>query len=230
MASAVLTEMENRSIEEQIKHELWYRGDLSYYLRPDGQTRCYDHYYERKEQDGDDLTECVWNCHRRMGKSFLLMLLCLERCLRYPRQLCKFAAPTKQHLVDYIYPIIDFLLEDCPPDMRPIRRGGRTEYIFKNPRWGPDGEEATSSVKFVGVNVGKGDRLRGQAADFVALDECAMYDDLYYVMSSILVYQFANRPKPAVVLATSAPTTIAHDFFETYTPRAIETGSSCWAD
>lgn len=223
MTQSLLNEMQARSVEEQAKHELWYRGDLSYYLRPDGQTRCYDHYYARKERDGNDLTEVVWNCHRRMGKSFLLMLLTVERCLRYPGQLCKFAAPTKQHLQDYIYPIIDFLLQDCPPDMQPLRRGGRMEYVWKNPRWGPDA--MPSALKFVGVNVGKGDRLRGQAADFIALDECGMYECLYYVMSSVIVYQFAKRANPAILLATSAPVSIAHEFFEIYVPRAQECGN-----
>ena len=211
---------DKRSMEERIKHEFWYRGSLRYMLRPDGQTRCYNQYHENNTKDESGLTTLAWNCHRRMGKSFLLTMLCIERCLSMPRQQCKFAAPTRQHVTDIVRPIINQILEDCPKELRPYRREGGTELVFQNPRW--EQPEATSVLKLVGVNVGDGDRLRGQAADLVALDECGLYNDLSYIMESVLIYQFAGRELPAVIMATSAPVTIAHDFFETYIPKAIE--------
>ncbi len=220
------TTLDKRSMEERVKAELWYRGDLSYMLRPDGQQRCYDQLKEKKSKDKNDLTTLVWNCHRRMGKSFLLVLLCIERCISKPRQQCKFAAPTRQHVTDIVRPIISYILEDCPKELRPFRRESGTEFVFKNHRW--EDPEAVSTLKLVGVNVGDGDRLRGQAADLVALDEAGMYNDLSYIMESVLVYQFAGRPEPAVVMATSAPTSMTHDFFEIYSPRAIE--SDCYLE
>ena len=207
---------------ELVRDEFWYRGNLSYMLRKHGQTRCYNHYHRKTEDAGGDLVQLVWNCHRRMGKSFLLVLLLIERCLKYPRQEVKFCAPTKQQVTDIIRPLINFILEDCPKALRPFKREGATEFYFRNPRWGPDFSETTSCLKLIGVNVGDGDKARGQGADVVALDECGLYRDMDYLVNSVLLYQFANRHKPAMIMATSAPVTVAHDFYELYVPRAQE--------
>ena len=218
-----LEQLKRRSVLERITHEFWYRGDLSYMLRKHGQSLCYNHYHRKLEDSTGDLVQLVWNCHRRMGKSFLLVLILIERCLRYPRQEVKFCAPTKQQVTDIIRPLINFILEACPKELRPFKREGATEFHFRNPRWGKEFSEATSVLKLIGVNIGDGDKARGQGADLVALDECGLYRDMDYLINSVLLYQFANRHKPALIMATSAPVSVAHDFYELYVPSAQET-------
>ena len=207
-------------METELKSELWHRGDIDYMLRRHGQTWCYRHFkrHLNTSQEKGELLEVGWNCHRRMGKTFLLLILCFMWCLKRPRQQVKFFAPTKLMAKDIVEPVLNFILEGCPHSLHPVRRGGRREWVFHNPYW-DEADGVTSNFKLYAVNKGQADTSRGTACDFAALDECGLYENMSYLINDVLLPQFVGRPGPAMVMATSAPRSPAHEFFEVFEPK-----------
>jgi len=59
------------------------------------------------------------NSTRRLGKSSFLLHLMVEECIKHPKSRWAFFAPVKDGLLDYIEPIIEKTLQDCPDDLRP---------------------------------------------------------------------------------------------------------------
>ena len=210
-------------LRDKAVQEFWLRGDLTYKLRPDGQTVIHNFINQVLTADkaiGVDFSHIILNCHRRLGKSFELLLLLVMRCLQFPNQQCKYGAPTYLQVRDIVRPNLSTLLEDCPKELKPRRAGN--EYFFKNPRWGdPDAE---SLLKLVGCNVGRGDRLRGQAADAIALDETREFENLQYTIGSVIVPQFAGRPDAWLIQASTPPKSMSHPFVQVYINRAKEAG------
>lgn len=220
MARSAATEPQ-ADVSERARRELWFRGDLSYLLRPHGQLWCYQHYHRRIIERPNDLNRLVLNCHRRMGKTFFLLILAIERALRYPGQQVKFVAPTKEEAKGIVEPILRTILDHCPKQLRPRTRGGRQEYIFHNPRWERD---EVSELKLYGVNNQHEDDARGLACDLGLFDEAGYFDNLPYVLESVFLYQFARRQMPAMILSSSMPESMAHSFVEKYIPVSQESG------
>jgi hypothetical protein len=167
-----------------------------------------------------ELTVFTANCHRRFGKSHLGLLLAIERCMRLPGQQVKFGAPTALQAANIARPILQDILLQCPPDLRP--RKSRDEWSFTNPAWGEG--KAPSVLKIVGMDVDQGDRLRGLAADMVVLDEAGLVSNLEYIVDSILLYQFVGRTEPLLLLLSTPPRTMAHPFIQRFIPRSMERG------
>lgn len=70
------------------------------------------------------------------------MLLLHERALQFPGTDHLYVAPVKQHLANYIRPILSDLHKDCPEDLKPLWMEGKSVLRFKN----------GSSIYFVGSN------------------------------------------------------------------------------
>lgn len=201
-----------------VYNELWYRGSLRHLLRPNAQTTLYDFAYDWKGKNPESADPIIFNCHRRLGKSFLLALMCIERCLRRSRQEVKYGAPTYLQCRDITRPIIERILETCPDPLRPQRIGW--EYVFRNPRWQDD--QAFSTLKLIGCNVQDGDRLRGQGADMVVLDEVREVNNLEYIINDVLSFQFVGHEDPLLSVISTPPKSMDHDFVTKFVPKAIE--------
>lgn len=209
---------ERELARKQAIAECWFRGELSYLLRPNAQRALHEFSLDFRRENPDSFDPIVMNCHRRLGKTYLLLLMCIERCLSKPGQQVKYGAPTYTMARDISRPVLDEIILDCPQDLRPRRTG--YEYYFKNPRW--EDREAYSVLKILGTDVEEGNRLRGQACDMAALDEAGLMKNLGYLMSSILGPQFAGREDPLTILASTPPPSMDHDFVTTAIPQAIE--------
>lgn len=204
------------------RQECWLQGNLRYLTRKHAQRRLYDKARVLKEKDGNDkLTHIVWNCHRRLGKSFLLVLLAVERCLRYPNQHVKYGAPTFKQVQEIVVPHLADLLRNCPDIARPAR--AQYEWTFQNPRWPIN--SPPSILKIVGLNIQQGDRLRGQRANMAVLDEVREVEEADYILSNVLAYQFVGQENPLLICASTPPRTMSHDFVTKLIPRAIERGT-----
>jgi hypothetical protein len=204
--------LKNISEEEKrrlMQEELWYRGDLEYLLREQSQVPAYQFVHNWKTTNPDRLGPIVWNNHRRWGKSFALVCLCVERCLRYPNQEVRFGAPTFKQAVEIVQPLLRSVLNHCPEDMYPEKTGGR--YKFNNPRWGLP--HAESALSIVSCKEGADDQ-RGLASDMVVLDECRDIDDLAYVIESVFLYHFSGRPNPLFILSSTPPNTTDHPWID----------------
>jgi len=108
------TESLASSSAEDLTEILWRRGDLSHLLRPHGQHRAYGFIHRFTETRPHDMGPVVINCDRRMGKSFLLVALAIERCLRLPRQVVRYGSPTFVQTDEIVQPLIRQILDSCP--------------------------------------------------------------------------------------------------------------------
>jgi hypothetical protein len=184
----------------------WAKGDLSYMLRPDGQSRIAS-FVKRCRQKKDSAWPIQINAHRRLGKSFLLLALLIGRALQRPRTICKYGAPTYDQVKKIVLPNMEEILSDCPKQFMPRRVG--YDFYFKNPAWKGGGE---SIIELVGVDYRKGDRLRGASADGVVLDECAYMVELDYLVKFVVAPQLIGRKNRLFLMCSTPGASMAHDW------------------
>jgi hypothetical protein len=186
--------------------ELYRRGVLFWKLH-EGQKRMYDAIVASTTK------RFVVNSARRLGKSYLLVLLALEHAYRYPNSEIKFAAPNQKMARKIILPLFRQILHDCPRPLRPVFHNHDAEFRFPH---------NNSTITVCGVEMGQSDGLRGTACDLALLDECGFMNDLPYVIDSILMPQLLTRPNSRMVLASTPPVSPDHPFVQIYMQRAMD--------
>lgn len=190
--------MEQKLNKSQIIQELWYRGNLKWKLH-DIQKQMYELFY------GTDHKTLVWLLSRRSGKSYALVALAIEECLKGPGRIVKFLSPTQKQVETNLRPIFQKLLEDCPSELRPSFSSKQTIWHF------PNGSE----IQLAGTDKGNGDKLRGGDAHLCIIDEAGMCNDLKYMIQSILKpSMLITRGK--LILATTPPVDSDHEFLHYY--------------
>lgn len=198
----------------------WFSARLTFLCREGAQALLYAWLTEELLEDPSSVRPLVWKCHRRLGKSFLLLLLLVERCLSRPGQRCVYGAPTYEQVAAIVIPNLAILLRTCPPELLP-RESGR-KFWFRNPAWGPGAQP--SLLHLVGTNFHRGNLLRGPYADAVGLDEVREMPDLRYLVEDVLLYQFAKRVAPWLLLVSTMPASADHEFESYFVPAALRTG------
>jgi len=196
----------------------WSAGNLSYLLRPNGQTRFYDFIKSRIHSERS-IEPIVANVHRRMGKSYGGEIIGLERCIERPAQFVKFGAATDKDVEEIALPHLQELLSVKPPWIKYEKK--RHEHRFWNPSWGV-GDGHWSRLHLVGLNSDKGDRLRGRACDLAILDEVRNVKDLRYVVESVLAFQFVQREDPGIVMFTTPPDSMDHEFVSYFVKNSLD--------
>ena len=171
------------------------------------------------EKYPDVLQTMSWLCHRRLGKSFLLCLMCIERAISQPGADVKYACATRRQVRDIVEPMIGLILSTAPRGIQIERRDGNL-YI-RLPHWPP---HLKSRIMFVGLDYRQGDALRGQACDMAALDEARDIMVLEYVIKSVLAPQFVGRDRPLLVMASTPPESMEHPFVTQYVEPGFRTG------
>ena len=68
---------------KEARHKLWNQGIL-YWKLDTTQRKLYDFYKGHKEKT------TVINCSRRLGKSYMLIILAFEQALQHPKSIIKF--------------------------------------------------------------------------------------------------------------------------------------------
>ena len=202
---------------------MWLRGYLRAWTRPHGQRRLYDAAVDHLTRFKGVVEPLLLLCHRRLGKTFFLSLLGLERCLRQPGAQVKFGSATKSQAIGLLRPQLDILLRDMPGDIN--FRTKNDTYFFNNPDW--NAPDLWSVLEPVGLDYRTGDMLRGAASDLILLDEVRDVTSLEYAVESVLVPQFVGRPHPLLVMATTPPRSLDHAFVQKYVManRANEKGT-----
>lgn len=178
----------------------WRTADLRYKLK-----RCQSSMLSSIELCGRFMF--VIKCARRLGKSYLLVLLSITVCLRKPYAQVRYAAPTAKSVRKIIRPLIRKILEDCPPELKPKWDAQEGMYVF------PNGSE----LHVAGVNSGHADDLRGTACDLFVIDEAGTVDDLHYLIHDVALPQLLDQDLQVVagrrlIAASSPPRTPAHEF------------------
>lgn len=176
--------------------ELWTRGKLEWKLHA-VQKKMLASYISHN----DEIT--VISCSRRLGKSFLLCLLAVEKCIQTPNAIVKYVCPTKKQVKDIVEDIMRKLLDDCPPEMKPEFKYNDYKYVF------PNGSE----IKMAGTDGGHHENLRGSKCDLWIVDEAGFCDELQYVVNSILA-PTADTTGGRGILASTPSKKVDHDFIE----------------
>lgn len=186
--------------------ELWRRGCLFWKLH-DAQLLIYENLLENTNR------LYVGNCSRRFGKSFLMVLYSIERCLQKKNTKVRYGAAFQTDLKEFIIPAFDLILQDCPEDIKPQYKSNEAKYIFKN----------GSEIKLFGVDKNP-NAGRGNALDYVILDEAGFMDKLDYIIKSVIYPAMKNRPNAKLILISTPPVSPDHDFKQ-YCEEAQSLGS-----
>ncbi len=199
--------MENLKTNKiDVTNQLWRRGELRWKL-DSLQQQLHTLFYEGKHKTN------TWLCSRRTGKSYALVVLALEQCIRHPNSIVKYAAPTKVQINTILRPIFKKILEDCPDDVKPSLKTAEYIYYF------PNGSE----IQLAGTDSGHAEKLRGGDSHLAVIDEAGSCADLNDLIKSILLPTTLTT-SGKIIIAGTPPKEEDHDFIS-YIEQAELRGS-----
>jgi hypothetical protein len=172
---------------------LWRVGDLSWLLD--------ENQLEIKSAVETSASKYyVVECARRLGKSYLLVVLAIEAALKKPRQRILYAAPTTKDAQEIVAPLIEQICETAPFVVKYDKN--QSKWVFPN----------GSQIRLFGCdNKTKANRGRGSGAHLVLLDEAGFIPTLDYVLHSIVAPQTLTT-RGRVVLASTPSDEPDHPF------------------
>lgn len=195
---------------------LWDYGRLRYILHPDLQRRTYDFTHLWKKNHQYSAKPIVWNLHRAAGKSFELLVMCVERCLAYPGQEVRFGAPSMKQAEEIVERPLQQILSMCPPHLQPEEK--YSDFYFRNPRW-PQGSQP-SALRLVGLKE-KARAERGKRSNMFVIDECRDVMDFAYVARDVVAPQFAKMWNPLFIMSSTPPDSMDHEWISKYVMESM---------
>jgi hypothetical protein len=186
--------------------ELWYRGSIQYKLHA-VQKKMLASYVNQNER------VTIICCSRRLGKSFLLTVLAVEQCLKYPNSIVKYVCPQKKMVKTIIEPIMRDIFKDCPAELKPEFKSNDYIYTFPN----------GSQIHLAGTDGGHHESLRGSRSDLWIIDEAGFCDDLKYLITSILAPTALTTGGKGILASTPSKMS-DHEFITEYMEPAQEDG------
>lgn len=195
-----------KTTKEDAIAELWLRGILSWKL-DSCQKNLYRLYKNTK------VRKVVWNCSRRLGKSFSLIIIALEQALQVPGSQIKYACPTARMAEKIILPTLLEILKDCPAELKPKYVKSEKSYYFNN----------NSVIQIEGTDEGNAEKLRGTSAHLAIFDEAAIMDDLEYIYKAIILPQFLTT-NGRLIAASTPPLTVDHYFVTMVKESQLQSG------
>lgn len=195
---------------EKAREMLWRRGILTFKLDVN-QQELY-----RVYKDSNPKTKIVvWNCARGTGKSWALVAIAIEECLKNPKALVKYCCPKQKDAKEIVQPLFRDILEGCPEDIKPEYKTNEGAYIFPN----------GAKIQLSGLDGGRAESVRGGSAVLAIVDEAGAVlstrstssdrdSGLTYVIRSILL-PAVTRTKEIngkIILASTPPKKDTHPF------------------
>ncbi len=138
----------------------------------------------------------------------------LETGFRQKNARIKIGTAFHTDLIEFILPAFEKILEDCPEDIKPVYKVQQSKYIIPHTK---------SEIKLVGLDR-KPNGLRGNAIDFIGLDEAGFISNLDYIYKSVIIPATSHRPDCKVFLLSTPPSTPAHDFVDYAQKAEMEGG------
>lgn len=198
----------NRNNDKAIREArnlLWEQGILEWKLSIT-QKKMYDFYHGKTTRE-----EVVFNCSRRLGKSYLLIIMALEQCLKHPKSIVKFLQPKVNMIRKNLRPIFTEILKDCPKTLKPEFKTMDNMWVF------PNGSE----IHLAGTDNGNAENLRGGDCHLGLIDEAGFCDDLLYIVNSILAPTM-TMTRGRIILCSTTPPNPAHEFIQMMDSAAIK--------
>lgn len=196
MMTEKINTKENKISKEEAKKELWRRGILVFKCHA-VQKEMYDLFYSAPKH-----STLVWLLARQTGKSVLIAILATEQALRKPHSIIKVVTDTKLHAETILLPIFDTLIfNDAPEDVKPEFKVAKSTYFFPN----------GSQIQLAGTDNKHYEKLRGQKADLVLVDEAGFCNDLDDVIRSVLL-PTTTHTGGKIILASTPSEDLDHPF------------------
>ncbi len=175
----------------QTLDECWRAGDLRHLL-DETQRDIYD--FIR----GSTARTLYVSASRQLGKSFVDVVLGIEEAIRHPGKRVNYVAKTFGSLSKMMEGSMALVIEQAPPDCRPVFVASRSRWVF--PASGPG---RGAFIQLVGADdIGGADTARGGAVVFTVIDEAGFIDCLEYLLNSVLK-PMGLRSLAQTVLSTS---------------------------
>lgn len=178
----------------QIRNELWRRGDLEFLLRPE-QHKIIE---ALNKQSGAIRTLLA---SRRLGKTFGLLVMAGQICLKKPFAIVKYICPKQNQGERNLKEDMRDILKTCPIDCTPVWVGKEKAFIFPN----------GSQIQVAGTDNGNHENIRGGSADMCIVDEAGFCDHLGYVIRSVLRPTILHT-KGCVYLVSTPSRSATHPF------------------
>ena len=122
---------------------LWNAGSLEWKLDTT-QKSLYNFFWDKLKEK-----VIVVNASRRLGKSYFLITLALEQCIKYPKSIVKYIQPETGMIRKNLNPDFEQMIADCPREMRPRFSTQDNMWIFPN----------GSKIHLAGTDNGNYDKL-----------------------------------------------------------------------
>jgi hypothetical protein len=181
------------------KHgQLWYKLDSN-------QLKAY---WRIRRAMGKPFSSFTLNWARRTGKTFLLLLIAVEECIRHKGHRYNVAAATQESLRNFVWPALTLMFTDCPLALRPALNDNSGRLVFRRKR-----KEHESVIVLAGCNDSRSvERLRGPYSNGNIIEEMGAIPDkpgLRYIQTSILNPQLMTT-NGWTLRATTPPKSAGH--------------------
>jgi hypothetical protein len=170
--------------------KLYERGILHWKLRPEQKQL-------RNMLEASPTDLACFNISRRFGKSTTCSLYSVEQAYR-KKQKILYATAFLTDLENFITPIFEWCLNECPDHLRPIWKASKKEYHFKN----------GSIIKLIGLDKNS-NSLRGNNIDILIVDEAAFVKNLAYLYRSVIIPATMKR-KFKLIFPSTPPESPEH--------------------
>lgn len=179
---------EKQLSKSQVKELLWRRGSLSWLL-DENQKVLYELFHKNPAKVQ------TWLLARRTGKTFALLVLATEYCIKHPNSVVKYVGPTKDQIKRIVRKEYDTeILEDfnCPSDIKPVFNKQDSTYYFTN----------GSEIQICAAEGGNINSIRGGFAHICIIDEAQDVSDLKYAVNSVLLPTTATTNGKVLISGT----------------------------
>lgn len=191
----------------------WRSGDISYKFWPVQKKMA-------EVLEGPGSLKRVLKCSRRLRKTTTALALSIKTALRKKKALIRFAAATRDSLIETIFPIMDQLCDDAPDDLKPVWLAQKHHYFF------PSTESIISvagcdNLKAIG-------RLRGKAADLCVVDEAQEIVELRYLIDDVMMPQLmgVDKPKGPLWMLFTPPKTPVHESIKYFQQAKLDNAAA----
>lgn len=201
--------------QRQVSALSWKRGDLGYKLTP--AQLDLDHTVEawikRGDLEGEGRIFAI-DCSRRLGKSAYLGKKGITFSIQRPASRTVWCFPQYEEAKKIVPALMSIMLDDCPPSSRPEWLKSEKKFRFPN----------GSVIEIVGMDVNP-DAARGAAVDLVLLDEAGFFDNLEYLIHSVLYPQMLGRDHARIICASTPSKTPGHYWSSELVPQCVARGA-----
>lgn len=198
------TQQPDQAAQAQANYLLWKRGVLAHLMRP-VQQEIYQTWLKSKEKTHKFV--CV--ASRRLGKSTLGFMICLEEAIKVPGANILFVVPVLKNIDRYVSEIARDILASCPENLRPEYLPMKNIYKFAN----------GSQIFCVGSSNQSYENLRGSRINLAVIDEAQRNDDLEIIIDEVVIPSLMDSDGYMLIYGT-VPRQPNHPFVRRYVREA----------